>query len=648
MALSAGVAYLDIVPKLNSAALTGIRGKIATLGTAFTNTGRALTKGLTLPIVAFGAFAVKSFMEAESATAQTTSALKSTGGQANVTKGQVLGLATELSHLSGIDDELIQQSENLLLTFVRIRNEVGANNDIFNQAAEAALNLSIRFDKDLRSSTIMVGKALNDPVKGVTALTRMGVQFTDQQKAQIETLIDSNRMLDAQKLILRELETQAGGAAEAYGNTLRGALESVKTEFGNLGETFGKKLKPYIMAIADWLKGLATSFKDLSPDAKRFIVIAAGIAAALGPALMIIGGLAKLLLVVFSPAGLIVVGILAAAAALIWLWNNSEGFRETVSRLWEAVQDAWPKIVEVAKQVAEGVVDAWNSLVDRAKAIWATIGPAVMTVLTYVWDTIKEVAGIIRDTFVDAWNQVAPAVQQLWQAIGPILKVIAIVIGVVILGAIMAIAFAFKWVVKAWSAAVSFLAGILARIVGIAASVASRVRGIWNAVVGFFRRVWATVSRAAGTAWRAISNFAQQAWNKLKGAWSSAVGFFSGVFNRIKSTAINIFNSMVSALKGIWNAFAGAWNGTVGRIGINVQGPGGIALNLSVPDVPYLAAGGIVRQPTLAMIGESGPEAVVPLSRLGGAPTTLTITDWRRGLATLDAELEFLSIARGE
>jgi hypothetical protein len=81
---------------------------------------------------------------------------------------------------SGVDDEAIKSSENLLLTFTNIRNETGKNNDIFNQATKATLDMSTALGNDLKGSSILVGKALNDPIKGMTALRRVGVSFTDE------------------------------------------------------------------------------------------------------------------------------------------------------------------------------------------------------------------------------------------------------------------------------------------------------------------------------------------------------------------------------------------------------------------------------------------------------------------------------------
>jgi len=97
----------------------------------------------------------------------------------------------------------------------------------------------------------MGAKALNDPIQGINAMSRAGVSFTKQQKEQIKTLVESGRTLEAQKMILAELETEYGGAAEAAGNTFQGALNKLKNAAGNLGEALGGGLLPPLTWIVD-------------------------------------------------------------------------------------------------------------------------------------------------------------------------------------------------------------------------------------------------------------------------------------------------------------------------------------------------------------------------------------------------------------
>ncbi len=182
-------------------------------------------------------------------------AIKSTGGAAHITAKQVGDLATAISNKTGKDDEAIQSGENLLLTFTNIRNQVGKGNDIFNQASTAIVDMTAALNNGevsssgLKSSSIQLGKALNDPIKGVTALRKVGVSFTDQQTAQIKKLTESGNILGAQKIILRELGKEFGGAAKASSNP----MERLRVIVGNLGEQIGNKLIPYLDTAAKFI-----------------------------------------------------------------------------------------------------------------------------------------------------------------------------------------------------------------------------------------------------------------------------------------------------------------------------------------------------------------------------------------------------------
>jgi hypothetical protein len=196
--------------------------------------------------------------EGQKVAAQTAAALKSTGQVAGVTAQQIGTLAGSLQKLTGYDDEAIQSAENLLLTFTNVRNVAGQGNDIFNQATEATLNLSRTFDQDLSASAVQLGKALNDPVRGVTALRRVGVSFTEQQVNLIKRLTETGHVLDAQKIILQELNRETGNSARAYGKTLPGQLDILRGNLENLSGDLAKTLNPELKKLADrfnkWLE----------------------------------------------------------------------------------------------------------------------------------------------------------------------------------------------------------------------------------------------------------------------------------------------------------------------------------------------------------------------------------------------------------
>lgn len=246
-------------------------GKASTgIGRSMATAGKVVTAAIGVGVVAALKKSVDAFSEAEGIATQTNVVLKSTGGIAKVTAKDVGELATSISRKSGIDDEAIQSAENLLLTFTKVRNETGKNNDIFNRATQTVADFSVRFKKDLGPSAILVGKALNDPIKGISALSRVGVQFTKGQKEQITALVESGKTLEAQKLILAELETQTKGAADAAGDTFAGKMNKAEVAVGNLGESVGGLVVPALGDLAEGAAGVVDALATSDRPAKFF------------------------------------------------------------------------------------------------------------------------------------------------------------------------------------------------------------------------------------------------------------------------------------------------------------------------------------------------------------------------------------------
>lgn len=225
--------------------LDDVNGRFKTIATSMK--AMAAT-GIAVAGIAFFKNAIDEAREAEKVTRQTQAVLTSTGGVANVTAKQISDLAGSLSEVAGVDDEVIQGGENLLLTFTKVRNEAGAGNDIFNQATEIALDMSAAMGTDLNGAVIKVGKALNNPISGLTALSKVGVQFTQEQKEQIKTLQEHGDMLGAQQVILRELKTEFGGMAAASADS----IDKLGVAWGNFAEDVGKKVMPAVTAVSNW------------------------------------------------------------------------------------------------------------------------------------------------------------------------------------------------------------------------------------------------------------------------------------------------------------------------------------------------------------------------------------------------------------
>jgi predicted nuclease with TOPRIM domain len=196
-------------------------------------------------------FSVNAAMESEKVKAATQSVIRSTGGAAGMTADQIAALAQSESELTSIDDEVVQGGMNMLLTFK------GIGKDAFPRATRAMEDMAVAMAKgdtasvDLQGTAIQLGKALNDPITGMTALRRVGVNFSATQKEQIQNFMEQNDLAGAQAIILGELESEFGGMAETMGNTAAGKIQKAKNALENLGESIGNAVLPAITWLAE-------------------------------------------------------------------------------------------------------------------------------------------------------------------------------------------------------------------------------------------------------------------------------------------------------------------------------------------------------------------------------------------------------------
>ena len=181
--------------------------------------------------------AVRDSEELERTMLRTQAIIRATGGVAGRTADQLRRQADELGRATLADERQILRVQQQLLTFRNIRGEV------FDDAITAALDLSEAMGTDLSSAALQVARALEDPVRGVTALTRSGTVFTEAQRDMIRAMVDAGDTAGAQRLILSELEAQYGGAATAAAQGLGGAMDSMRQSFRDVGramvENFG-------------------------------------------------------------------------------------------------------------------------------------------------------------------------------------------------------------------------------------------------------------------------------------------------------------------------------------------------------------------------------------------------------------------------
>lgn len=359
-------------------------------GTRLQGVGARMSLGVTLPLVAFGKASIGAAEVQQKAVAQMEAALGSMGDAAGFTSKELQEVASQLQNKSLFgDEEILERVTSNLLTFGNVSGEV------FLRAQQSALDMSAAIGQDLQSSTIMLGKALNDPIKGVSALTRVGVSLTEQQKEQIRTMSELGDVAGAQSLILNELEKQYGGQAKALRNLDAGRITAASMAIGDAMEAVGAIVLPVVADMAAYVEKLAIGFQELSPETQKMIVAAGGLAAAIGPVAAVTGVAVAGLSALVSPVGAVVVGVAALGAAAAYVALN-----------WDDLSARFPIMVDA---------------LDGVKAAWELLLPVVEFFGAQTLLIIEGVSAALQGDWQGAWGAAKEYVGNIVDAIGAIL-----------------------------------------------------------------------------------------------------------------------------------------------------------------------------------------------------------------------------------
>jgi len=223
------------------------------------STCKSITVALGVATAAVGAFAissVKDAMESENSIAQMNAVIKSTGGVAGMTTDELTKMSGALQKTTKYSDEQINAANSMLLTFTNIGEKT------FPGATQAALDMAAALGGEPVDQSIRLGKALNNPIAGIGALTKVGVTFTEEQKNMIRAMQEGGDIAGAQAIILAELQKEFGGSAEAAGKTFAGQLAIASNALGEMKETIGKAVLPYLQQFLDWVNSHSTEISD--------------------------------------------------------------------------------------------------------------------------------------------------------------------------------------------------------------------------------------------------------------------------------------------------------------------------------------------------------------------------------------------------
>lgn len=247
--------YVDITAKLSplKGAMAKANAMVKRNMASLTRLAKRGAAAIGVALAAAFYYVTRAAIKQEDAVARLETTLRATGYAAGWTKKQILKLAADLQKITRFGDETIIALQTMLLTFKQIKG------DEFERATMAALDMATAEAAvsgrtvDLTAASIRLGKALNDPILGVTALRRVGVQLTKQQEEQIKVFMRTGQVAKAQRVILGELERQFGGMSRTV-DTAGGKIESMWHVIGDVAEVIGKKILDKLTPIVDAIK----------------------------------------------------------------------------------------------------------------------------------------------------------------------------------------------------------------------------------------------------------------------------------------------------------------------------------------------------------------------------------------------------------
>lgn len=383
-------------------ALSGLGGPAASAGGAMQSFAAGLTSAELAAgpaIIAVGALVaifsgvvatlalfVHNTIEADEVTAQIAATLNATKEAAGQTAESIADLGTKYQSLTVFGDEAVKGAANVLLMFTRIRGEA------FEPALKVTLDMAQAMGTDLKSAAMTVGKAMDNPLRGMLLLKRAGADLAPTQKETIKNFIAQGNVVAAQGVILDAFNKRFEGSAEAARDTLGGALKSLKNAFGDLFELGGDTTNPLQAAI----ESLITQITD--PAFKVFIDL---IGAVLFTA---VGVTVRALTAVVFVTNLIVKIFQVAWQATKQLADDGFGY------LTKVIQDAFgvdlaTSIKSGTNALISGMVVAYNEIKFLFSNLPTVIGSAFILMINEIRAAMNGLVNSVLTTPLNTVNE---------------------------------------------------------------------------------------------------------------------------------------------------------------------------------------------------------------------------------------------------
>lgn len=374
-----------------------------------------------------------------------------------------------------------------------------------------------------------------------------------------------------------------GAAAQAYNimsNTPQAKIDMLNNRYKVMKTIVGDQLLPVKLKLIEALGGLLSWWNKLDPGMQKNIVIFMAVGAALSVligVILIITGIILMMsaaatmagisfLVAFGWVALIVVGIIALIAVIVYLithWDEVKAFTIKIwkiilnwlSQTWDAIKN---KVVEVFNGIKNWLSQTWDAIKGKVIDAWNAIKNAIMTVvdaiknwLSSAWDSVKNVImtvwnfivmvittyiNAVSNVITTAMNFIKGIWESVWGFFGPmVMAVWGAIVAIVNLG-IAAVQFIIAWTMRGISVAWDWF---------------------WTGISTFVSDIWNTIYEAIAPKVTAVKNWIVNAWNTVKNfttsIWNTITGFISGIWNTIYTWVAGKVASVVNYISSSWN-----------------------------------------------------------------------------------------------
>lgn len=503
-------------------------------------------------------------------------------------------------------------SESTRKAFEEWKNGGGTQKDVINSMIQDFSNMDGQYDQLNKASTIWSALGEDNAMKVVQSLTDVNHTFDDVSGSAQKMNEDSTTPLQELNGKIAELKDSLA----PIGNTIIDALEPVIDFLGKMADAFNNLPQPvqdYAVAIG----GLTAAFTLLMPIIVGFMALG-------GPTTLIIGA---------------VITVIAGVIAIIKNWGAiTDWFKGIWSKFTDWLGGTWESIKEGASSVWDGVKETWSGFVDWVQDIWQGVSDwfgelwsGLVEGASNIWQGVQETWQAFVDWVSNIWNSISATASSIWNSIKNTITSLVQAAATVIQ--------------NIWSTVSSWLGGIWNSISSTASniwnSVTSSISNAINAAKSAIQSVWNSISSWISGIWNGIKNTALNLWNgitstisskvndgknAISSGWSNLTGIVSDIFNNVKSTIANIW-------EGIKKTVSAPIDWIRDKISSIFDN-----LNISIPHIPlphfklsgefnplkgkiptlgvdWYAKGSVFNSPNIIGVGESGPEAVLPLKR---------------------------------